>query len=102
MYKKILFRFCLMIVLIGALYMPMQVQAQDHTPVAADRPQPIMESAFEQPSSASDAYLNWISAMELIAPALLIGLALLVYFIHKKHHTQTKKRSGNSNFSNHK
>jgi hypothetical protein len=46
--------------------------------------------AAEEPLVAAiakpDEYPAWISAMEIIALVLITGLALIIYFVHKKHH----------------
>jgi hypothetical protein len=34
----------------------------------------------------------WISAIEIVVPLLITGLAFAVYFVHKRRHTPTRKR----------
>jgi hypothetical protein len=53
------------------------------------QPTPVLslEQPLEATATEPDKYPGWISAMEIIVLTLITGLALTVYFVHKKHHT---------------
>jgi len=50
------------------------------------KPTIISEQSFDVQPGEPVEYPGWISAMEIIALVLISGLALTVYFVHKKHH----------------
>lgn len=60
------------------------------------KPVPVIEGSSTVPEDESTNYPNWIAAMEIISPAVLVSLVLAVYLIHRRHQHQTNKNNKES------
>jgi hypothetical protein len=58
--------------------------------------QPTIVPVTDDSSMASEDepvnYSNWIAAMEILSPAVLVSLVLAVYLVHRRRQNQTNKK----------
>jgi hypothetical protein len=56
------------------------------------KPVPAAGQTLITPVTGSTKYFNWISGMEMITPALLIGLVLVIYLVHRRCQNKINKK----------
>jgi hypothetical protein len=53
---------------------------------------PVTDGSSIESEAEPAKYSNWIAAMEIISPAILVSLVLAVYLVHRKHQNKTKNK----------
>jgi hypothetical protein len=57
------------------------------------KPVPVSEQLPSQPPVINSVeFINWISAMEMITPVLLISLGLVIYLVHRRRQNKISKK----------